>query len=66
MAVHSDWRDKMKKQIFCQCDKCIGIMPCKVLKDGRIVCECCKGEVTHLRLKHISSETEVPYREQHV
>jgi hypothetical protein len=56
----------MKKKIFCQCDKCIGIVPCKVLKDGRIVCEYCRDEVTHVQLKHGSSEMELPYREQYV
>ncbi|MGB6340590.1 MAG: hypothetical protein WBF32_12535 [Candidatus Aminicenantaceae bacterium] len=56
----------MKKLIFCQCDRCIGIMPCKALKDGRIICECCKDEVSHIRLKHISSGMEPSYREQHV
>jgi hypothetical protein len=41
-------------------------MPCKILKDGRIVCECCKDEVSHIHLKHSSSEMELSYREQHV
>jgi hypothetical protein len=58
--------EHMKKQIFCKCDKCIGITPCKVLKDGRIMCEYCNDEVTHLQLKHSSSETEIPHIEQHI
>jgi hypothetical protein len=52
--------------MFCQCDKCIGLTPCRIHKDGRIVCEYCKDEVTRLSPKHISSEIEPPYSEQHV
>jgi hypothetical protein len=41
-------------------------MPCKILKNGRIVCEYCNDEVTHLHFKQVSSKIEIPLREQHV
>ncbi len=56
----------MKQQVFCQCDKCIGITPCKVLKDGKIVCEYCSDEVKHPNIKRVSSEAEPHYYEQHI
>lgn len=52
---------QMKEQIFCQCDKCIGITPCRILKDGRIVCEYCKDEVTPLSKERFPSESERSY-----
>lgn len=54
----------MKKQIFGQCDKCIGITPCKILKDGSIVCEYCHDEVKRPELKHGAVEVEGTFREQ--
>lgn len=56
----------MKSQIFGQCDKCIGITPCKVLKDGAIVCEYCDDEVKTLNLKHTPSEDKSPLSERRV
>lgn len=35
----------MKKFGFFQCDKCIGITPCKILQNGKIICDYCKDEV---------------------
>ncbi|MGD9345660.1 MAG: hypothetical protein PVH84_07345 [Candidatus Aminicenantes bacterium] len=54
----------MKRHIFGQCDKCIGITPCKVLKNGSVVCEYCNDEVKLFDTKNSSSETELPLREQ--
>jgi len=34
----------MKKFGFFQCDKCIGITPCKILPNGKIICDYCKDE----------------------
>ena len=56
----------MKKQNFGQCDKCIGITPCKILKDGMAVCEYCNDEVKILNIKHKAVKAEPPQREQHV
>ena len=56
----------MKKQIFGKCDKCIGITPCRVLKDGTIVCEYCNDEVKALDIKHTPSEAKSSLSEQHV
>jgi hypothetical protein len=55
----------MKKQIFGQCEKCIGITPCRVLKNGTVVCEYCNDEVKHTHTEHITQETLLPPGEQH-
>ena len=46
--------------LFCQCDKCIGITPCKVTKKGKIICDYCKCEVNlHRFLK--SEQPEISH-----
>jgi hypothetical protein len=42
---------RMKNKVFGKCEKCIGITPCRILDDGRIVCEYCTNEVKHFIIK---------------
>jgi hypothetical protein len=56
----------MKKQIFSQCDKCIGITPCKELNDGSVVCEYCYDEVKRFDVKKSPSEADLSTREQSI
>jgi len=41
----------MKNKVFGRCEKCIGITPCRILDDGKIVCEYCANEVKHFIFK---------------
>lgn len=42
---------RMKNKVFGKCEKCIGITPCKICDDGKIVCEYCTNEVKHFIIK---------------
>ena len=42
-----------KNRVFGKCEKCIGITPCKILSNGKAVCEYCGNEVDHFDVKHV-------------
>ena len=44
---------KRKDRVFGKCEKCIGITPCKIQSDGRVVCEYCTNEVDHFDFKPV-------------
>jgi len=55
---------KEKNRAFGKCEKCIGITPCKILKDGRIVCEYCTNEVENFDFKPVLKVTKDSLSEQ--
>ena len=40
-----------KDRVFGKCEKCIGITPCKIRSDGKVVCEYCSDEVDQFDFK---------------
>ena len=44
---------KDKDRVFGKCEKCIGITPCKIRSDGKVVCEYCADEVDQLDFKPV-------------
>ena len=55
---------KGKNRVFGTCEKCIGITPCKILKDGRIVCEYCTNEVENFDFKPVLKASKDSLSEQ--
>ena len=55
---------KGKNRVFGTCEKCIGITPCKILKDGRIVCEYCTNEVENFDFKPVLKVSKDSLSEQ--
>jgi hypothetical protein len=55
---------KGKNRVFGRCEKCIGITPCKVLRDGRVVCEYCTNQVDHFDFEPVAKATKDSMSEQ--
>jgi len=55
---------KGKNRVFGKCEKCIGITPCKILSDGKIVCEYCANEVKHFEFKPVVKAAKDSLNEQ--
>jgi hypothetical protein len=64
--VEPNQEEKMKgkNRVFGRCEKCIGITPCKVLRDGRVVCEYCANDVIHFDFKPVVKTAKDPICEQ--
>jgi hypothetical protein len=55
---------KAKNRVFGKCEKCIGITPCKIQSDGRVVCEYCANEVSHFDFRSVPKATKDSMNEQ--
>ena len=55
---------KGKNRVFGRCEKCIGITPCKVLSDGRVVCEYCTNQVDQFDFEPAAKATKDSLSEQ--
>jgi len=64
--LHLKEEGMKKKSGFFQCDKCIGITPCTILKNGKIICDYCKDEVRINTFIGPISNSETPYEEHRV
>jgi hypothetical protein len=58
------WRNKMKEKLFFNCDKCIGLTPCHIQKNGKVVCDYCKNEIK-LRRHAGPGSSEEKYLDEH-